>query len=88
MEVENILSREGEALRVYVFFFKSVVQAVMLFVTETWLVIPFMVQVLSGFQEQVLRRLAGRLPRRRTDGKWEYTSSAVAREEAVFEAME
>ena len=34
------------------------------------------------------RRLAGRLPRRRLDGRWEYTSAESAIEEAVFKPME
>ena len=33
------------------------------------------------------RQLTGRIPQRRIDGKWEYTSEA-AREEARIEAME
>ena len=36
----SILSREGEELRVSVFFFKSVVQSVLLFGAETWVITP------------------------------------------------
>ena len=32
--------------------------------------------------------MTGRLPQWRAYGKWEYTSSASAREEAIFETME
>ena len=70
------------------FFFKTVVQLVLLFGTETWVVTPCMVRVLEGFQEQVVRRLTGRLPRRQSGGKCYYTSVEMAREEAVFEKME
>ena len=45
-------------------------------------------RVLGGFQDQVEWRLTGRLMWRKTDGKWEYTSVATAREEAGFQTME
>ena len=44
--------------------------------------------ILGGFQDKVAIILTGRLLRRRTNGKWEYTLAAAAREEAVFKAME
>ena len=81
------LRREGLAPRVSGFFFKSMVQSVLVFGTEIWVVTPRMGRVLEGFQDQVERQLTGRLPRRRTDGKWEYTPAAAAREEAGFKAV-
>ena len=39
----RILSREGERPRVFGFFFKSVVQSVLLFGVETWVLTPCMV---------------------------------------------
>ena len=44
--------------------------------------------VLGGFQYQVAPQLMGRLPRRRTYKKWEYTLASEAREESGFEVME
>ena len=70
------------------FFFKSVVQAVLLFGSETWVATPRMGRVLGGFQDQVARRLMGRLPRHKNDGKQEYTSAAAAREEAGLQTMQ
>ena len=72
----------------YGFFLKSVVQVVLVFGSDTWVVTPRMGRVLGGFQDQVALRLAGRLPQRKTDGKWDYTSAAMAREEAGFQIME
>ena len=43
---------------------------------------------LGGFQYQVARKLPGRLPCWRLDGRWEYTSVEVAREEVGFSTME
>ena len=52
----RILSREEERPRVYRFFFKAVLQSVLLFCAKTWVVIPCMVRVLGGFQDQVERQ--------------------------------
>ena len=40
IRMSRILSREGAAPRVYSFFLKAVVQAVLLFIAETWVVTP------------------------------------------------
>ena len=42
----------------------------------------------GGFQDQVARRLTGRLPRRKTDRKWEYTLVSTASKEAGFQTIE
>ena len=73
-----ILSREGAMTRVYGLFFKAVIQAVMLFGAETWVVTPRMGTALGGFHTQVARRLTGQLPRRTTYRMWKYTSAAAA----------
>ena len=44
--------------------------------------------VLGSFQDHVARRLTGRLPRRKSDGRQEYTLVEAAKEEAGFELME
>ena len=69
----RILSREGARPRLSGFFFKAVVQSVLLSGAETWVVTPCTGRVLGGLQDEVARRLTGRLPRRRSDGRWEYT---------------
>ena len=66
----RILSREGAEPQVSGFFFKSVIQSVLLFGAETWIVNPCMGRVLGGFQDQVARRLTVQLPWRRSDRKW------------------
>ena len=66
-----ILSREGVAPRVSGFFFKAVVQSVMLFGAETWVVSPGISRVLGILQYQVARQLMGRLLRWWIDGKRE-----------------
>ena len=60
--MSRILSREGVTPWVYGFFFKAVIQAVLLFGAETWVVTPCMGKALGGFQTQVARQLSGKLP--------------------------
>ena len=56
----RILGWEGGNTRVSGIFFKVVVQAVLLFVSETWMMTPCMVQDLGGFQNRL------------QNGSWEY----------------
>ena len=56
----------GEAMGVCIFF-KAVVQAVLLFGAETWVVTSFMGTELGGFQYQVEQRLKGQRTQRRED---------------------
>ena len=86
--MSRILIREGVSPRVSVFFFKAVVQSVLLFSAETWVVIPRMGRFLGFFHDQAERRLTGRMLQRRLDGSWDYNSAEAAREEARFETME
>ena len=84
----RILSREEVALRVSGYLFNAVIQAVLLFGLETWMVTPRMGKALEEFQSQVERRLTGRIPRRTPKGKWTYTSVVTAQEETEFFEME
>ena len=79
----RILGREAAEPQVSSFFFKAVVQAVLLFV-----VTPCTGRELRGFQGQVARRIMGHLPRRKSERKWTYTLAARAREDAGFQTIE
>ena len=80
--LQGILSREGATKRVSGNFFKAVVQQVLLFGTETWVVPPMMERALSSFLHGAARRLTGRQLRRGRDGKWHYPSLEGAMKEA------
>ena len=67
--MSRILIREGEIPWVSGFFFKTVIQSMLLLYAETRVVTPHMVLALGFFQEQVERQLTGRLQRRRLDGR-------------------
>ena len=64
------LSREGAAPRVSSFFLKAVVQAVLLFGSDTWVVTPRMGEALGGFQVQLAIRMTGWLLQQKPDKKW------------------
>ena len=84
----RILSKEGASPKVSAFFFKAVIQSVLLFGSDNWAVTPGMGKALGGVQTQVDRQLTGRLPRRTPDRRWRYTLAETARDEAEFLTME
>ena len=65
-------------------FFKAVVQQVLLFGAETWVVSPRMERALSSFIHGAARRITGRQPRRGWDEKWFYPLLEGAMKEAGF----
>ena len=65
-------------------FFKAVVQQVLLFGAEAWVVSPRMERALSSFIHGAARQITGRLPRSGWDGKWFYPSLEGAMKEAGF----
>ena len=66
--LQGILRREGATKRVSGIFFKAVVQQVLLFGAETWVVSPMMERALSAFLHGAARLITGRQPRRGRDG--------------------
>ena len=68
--MSRILSREGANPRVSGLFLMAMIQAILLFKADTWVVTPHIGKALGGFQTQVEIRLTGKLPRRITDGAW------------------
>ena len=82
-----ILIREGADLKVSGNFYKVVVQSVLLFGAETWILAPRMERALGSFQYRFARRINGRQLRRMGDGIWDYPPLAEAMGEAVFEGI-
>ena len=82
-----ILSREGADLKVSGQFFKAVVQAVLLFGAETWVLNPRMKRALSSFQHRFTQRLTGMQSRRRGDGSWYYPPLSGEMAEAGFKEI-
>ena len=79
--MQGILRREGATPRISGNFFKAVVQQVLLFGAETWVVTQKMERVLSALLHGAARRLTGRQARREKDGEWYYPSLEGAMKE-------
>ena len=58
-KMARILRREGVSLKVSRLCFKAMVQVVLLFRSDTWVVTPRMGKAMRGYQAQVERRLTG-----------------------------
>ena len=58
--LERILIREGADKRISGKFFKAVVQQVLLFGAETWVLTPRIERVLDSFMHGAARRITGR----------------------------
>ena len=72
--LQGILRREGATPRISGTFFKAVVQQVLLFGAETWVVTPNMERALSRFFHGATRRLTGRQAWREKDRYCYYPS--------------
>ena len=68
----RILNREGAENKVSGNFFKEMVQAVILFWAETWVLTPRIERALESFLHGAALRITGRQPRRGGDGQWTY----------------
>ena len=86
--MSKILSREGARLQVPGFFFKSIIQLVLLSDAESWVVTTHMGRYLRGFQDQVVKQLTGRLSWQSLNGRWDKNLAEAERAEARFEIME
>ena len=85
--ISRVLAREGASPRVSGMFYKAVVQAVLLYGSETWVFTQSMYKALAGFHHRVARRLAGRMPRLE-QGQWVYPPIQEALEAAGLFPME
>ena len=63
----------------------AVVQVVLLFGSETWVLTPRLEKDLAGFQHRSAQRMAGMGPKRQPDRMWVYPPIGVALEMVVLE---
>ena len=68
--------------------FKVVVQAVLIFGAEMWVMNLRIGRALGGFQHRFVQQITGRKPRLVLDGIWDYPSLETAIQELGFEEME
>ena len=83
-----ILNSGGMNKRVAGYFYKVVVQTVLLYGSESWVISKRQLRVLESFHRRVARYLCRRHTRRREDGTWEYPSSKEVLEEAGLQSIQ
>lgn len=88
--VSRVLRRENANPRIMAMFYKAVVQSVLLYGSETWVITPVMLRALEGFHHRVARQLTGLvgryLPR---EDKWVYApTEEVLRKAGLFPMSE
>ena len=86
--MSRVLSREGADKRVSGNFFKAMVQAVLLFGAETWVLTPRIERALDRFMHGAARRITGKQPRRGGDGQWTHPPLKEVMREAGFEGIQ
>jgi len=88
--VYRVLSRTEANPRVSGYFYKAIIQSVLLYCCETWVVSKAVLRVLAGFHNRVARRLSGRLPYREQPGSdvWIYPPIEEALEIAGLHPIE
>ena len=69
----KILGSEGAERRMTGFFLVAVVQAVLIFKSETWVLNPRFEKSLESFHHHAVRRMAGMGHKHQQDGTWVYT---------------
>jgi len=65
-----ILKSQGVKSRVAGYFYKAIIQAVLLYGAETWVISEFLMNQLRSFHSRVARYLTGRHTRQKEDGSW------------------
>jgi len=87
--ISRVLAREGADPGVSAMFYKAVVQSVLLYGCETWVVTPAVLRVLSGFHHRVARRLTGKRGRYlHHEDRWVYPPIDEVLQEAKMYSIE
>ena len=66
----GVLVKAGINVRSREIFYKLVVQAVLMYRRDTWVVTDAMVEVLEGFRHRIARRIMGKMPRQFREKGW------------------
>jgi hypothetical protein len=87
--IGRILSREQANPRVMATFYKAIIQSVLLYGAETWVLTKRMMQPLRSFHRRCARHLTGRFIKLdATTGEWIYPDSETTLREAGFWTIE
>jgi hypothetical protein len=70
--ISRILRREGVNSMILAIFYKAIVQRVLLFGSQSWVLTPNMLKKMEGFHRQIARWLTGRTSvYLQLEGMWE-----------------
>jgi hypothetical protein len=87
--IRRVIVREGANARVSGYFYKAVVQSVVLYGCETWTLDEAKLNALRGFHNRITRSIAHKRGTRNPQtGEWSYPPIATAREKAGIFSME
>ena len=86
--IASVLRSEGVNPRAMGYFYKAVVQAILLYGSETWVLTNFQLKKLRSFHARVARYLTGRHIRQNKDGTWVHPPTADVLEEAGLETID
>jgi len=84
----RILTQEGISSRVRGYFYKAVVQAVLLYGSESWTLTERTLKLFRSFHHRVARYLTGRHIRQREDGSWFCPPTADTLHQAGLETID
>ena len=66
----KVMTKTGEMVQAWGILYKSVVQLVLLYLSESWSVTGYMLKLLEVFHHRVSRSIAGITARRITSREW------------------
>ena len=69
--VGKVVKKTGETVRVRGMLYKAVMQLVLLYVGESWVVRGVILKLLEGLHHRLARRIEGMTAQRTTIGEWE-----------------
>jgi hypothetical protein len=86
--IGKVLSSQGVNAKTMGYFYKAIVQAVLLYGSESWTLTEGTMNKLRSFHSRVARYLTGRHIRPNADGTWTCPSSAEVLEEAGLHTID
>ena len=82
----KLIQWEGADPRVAEMFYRAVVQAIILYESETWVLLAAMERKVEGTHTGFLRQITDKQTRRFGDGTWETPRAEGVQEEAVMQS--
>ena len=86
--IGRVLQSEGVNPKVMGYFYKAIVQAVLLYGSESWTVSESIIRQFRSFHARVVRYLCQRHIRQLPDGTWECPPTAEVLEDAGLESID